>query len=348
MRLCEKVFLNAAPRIDAEKGILYGIKLLGRESSNNRIYGRQVMEAAVPLYTGKKIYIDHPQGPRGGTPDRSVERWAGTIQNARYENEGVYGDIKLRKKSPFFEGILEAATEFPKDVGFSHIADGETRLEGDTEIVESIREVFSVDLVTDPATTAGMYESKRSKRTIKQAVESLPEGTARTHLIEMMDGGYIDGSMSMNEPEKTDPQTQIMTAFQAVLDVVLEVLRSQMATKQEPPVAEVDPEVEPEEEIPVEKKPEEEEALAFESMRWKVAELEAKTLLLESGREASPVRVKALAATAEAERAELLESWPITKTQSGERPLRSPPLVEADYSFDVPRGDSERFAALLR
>lgn len=344
MRLCEKVFLDAAPRVDAEKGILYGVKLLGRQSRNNRIYGQSVMEAAVPLYKGMKVFVDHP---RSSEPDRSVDRWAGTIQNARFEGESIFGDLKLRKKSPFFEGILEAAAEFPKDIGFSHVADGETRLDGETEIVESIREVFSVDLVTDPATTAGMYESKRTRKTIKQAIESLPEGTARTHLIEMMDGGYIDGGMPMSEPEKTDPQSQIMTAFQAVLDVVLEVLRSQMATKQEPAVAEV-AEVEPEENLPVEEKPEEEEALAFESMRQRVAELEAKTLLLESGREATPVRVKALAATAEADRTELLESWPVQQ-QAPERPFRSPALVESeyvdtDYAFD----DPAKFAARYR
>lgn len=348
MRLCEKVFLDSAPRIDAEKGILYGVKLLGRESRNNRIYGQAVMESAVPLYKGLKVYVDHP---KNSEPDRSVDRWAGTIQNARQENNAIYGDIKLRKKSPFFEGILEAAQEFPKDVGFSHVADGETRLDGETEIVESIREVFSVDLVTDPATTAGMYESKRSKRTIKQAIESLPEGTARTHLIEMMDGGYIDGGSMMAEPEKTDPQSQIMTAFQAVLDVVLEVLRSQMTTKQEPPVAEVEPEDEllPAEgdEGEEEKKPQ--DAMAFESMRRKVAELEAKTLLLESGREATPVRVKALAATAESERAELLESWPVTQQAPVERPFRSPALIESDYvDTDYAFDDPDKFAARYR
>lgn len=78
------------------------------------------------------------------------------------------------------------------------------------------------------------------------------------------------------------------------------------------------------------------------------AELKAKALLLESGREATPVRVKALAEAAEADRQPLLESWPIT--ESSDRPHRSPPLLESEASDlnDVDFSDPEKFAARYR
>src|SRR3972149_2763445 len=153
-RILETVYLDASAQVDAEKGEIRGVKLLGMESKNKRRYTREAMANAVPLYQVRKVYVDHPK-PNDMESDRSMDRWAGTIKNARFGEDGIYGDIKLRKKSDFFEGIIEAAQEFPTDVGFSHVADGESRMEKDTEIVESIKEEFSVDLVTDPATTHG-------------------------------------------------------------------------------------------------------------------------------------------------------------------------------------------------
>ena len=81
------------------------------------------------------------------------------------------------------------------------------------------------------------------------------------------------------------------------------------------------------------------------AMRRENAELKAKNILLESGREATPIRIKALAAASDEDQAELLESWPLVET--GERPLRSPGLTES-FVPDFPRDDPAKFAALLR
>ncbi len=85
---------------------------------------------------------------------------------------------------------------------------------------------------------------------------------------------------------------------------------------------------------------------AFESLSRENAELKASKLLLESGREASAVRMKALANCAgEDEQRELLESWP--KEEEASRPRRSPAAIsESEMSF--PRDNTEKFAALLR
>ena len=349
-KLRETVYLESAPSVDAEAGVLRGVKLLGMESKNNRRYKREGMQKAASLYEGVKIYVDHPTPGEIGN-DRRIKDWAGVITQARFESNGIYGDIKLRKESEHFRGILEAATEFPKAIGFSHVADGDSDYEGDTEIVESIKKVFSVDLVADPATTHGFFESSR-KATVKSFVESLPAGDERTKLIEMIGSGAIDGNLSM-DGESADPNAQMASLAKELIRMLGDTLKA-LAAKE--PV--VQPPAPPAPEDDMEK----EKEAAFESLKTEhatlkeshqklvaeKAELAAKALLLESGREATPVRIKALVAVAEADQKPLLESWPVAEG-SVERPDRSPPLLESDADLDdVDFSDADKFAARYR
>lgn len=348
-KLTETVYQESAPRVDVDAGILYGIKVLGETSRNKRRYQGKGMREAVPKYNGTKSYIDHPD-PERLNEDRKFHAWAGVFQNARYEEgKGIFADLHLRKTGEHFEGILEAAQKFPTAVGFSHVAEGESQFEGDTEIVESIKEVFSVDLVTDPATTAGFFESKRRKpKTVKAAIESLPEGPQRKRLIEMA-GEYGVSDMSMDTDKPSDPFAQIAALCERLVEMLGEAL---IASKTPPPAPATDTQADDEPAEDEEMKPEDKDKLAaFEStqkenaeLKAKAAELEAKNTLLESGRQATPARIKALASATETDRAELLESWP--QLDEGQRPLRSPALEEStDASPDRIR---ETFAALAR
>lgn len=145
-------------RVDREGGMIRGVKLLGSNSRNRRRYTNDAMAEAAPKYAGKKVYLDHPDRDRFGD-DRKIEHWVGNIVNPRYQGGAIYGDIKLRRKHPKFEEIIEMAEEFPDAVGMSHVAEGNSRNEHGEEIVDHIAEIYSVDLVTEPATTAGFFES---------------------------------------------------------------------------------------------------------------------------------------------------------------------------------------------
>lgn len=346
-KFSETVFQSSAPRVDADAGVLYGVKLIGLESRNNRRYKSEGLSSAVSLYEGRKIYVDHPDPSNAG--DRSLRDWAGTIQKARFEPDGIYGDVKLRKAGEYFEGIIEAATEFPKDVGFSHVAEGNSHFEGDTEIVESIREVFSVDLVTDPATTAGFFESHRKPkpRTVKAAIESLPDSPTRTKLIEMVGSGQIPGDLSIDADAPIDPVSHMAVIINELIKQLGEALNALAMKKDAPPPVPAAPPAPEEDMAEQDKKQQDEKAAAFESLQRENAELKAKSLLLESGREASQARIKALAGAAEADQKELLESWPVLA--EGERPARSPAaLVEShegstDFDFSQPGSFAARY-----
>jgi hypothetical protein len=328
-RLTETRYLEFASdgRIDEENGILFGVKLIGEHSKNGRRYKPEAMKAAVGLYEGRKMYVNHPGKNEGA--ERKFEDWGGVFKNVRHiEGQGNFGDLHLRRNSGFFEGILEAAKTFPNAVGFSHVADGDSKMEGDTEIVESIREVFSVDLVTDPATTAGFFEGVKTmnKKTIKQIIEAAPEDTKhRKRLVESIEAGTLDESIEVEVPPDADARTEIAMA-------ILEAPESAFVT-------------------PVETNHESDDKLAaaekkLQEQGVKLARIEAKTLLLESNIEATDVRIKALATTPEADRAALLESWPTN--EGGERPARSPGITESEGSTDFDFKEEGSFAARYR
>lgn len=348
--------ISALPAV--EDGTIRGAKLIGLNSRNGRRYEGKALQDAIKLYEGRKVYVDHPKREHAGG-DRSFHDWAGVIENVAFrKGEGLFGDVVLRQSSPYFAGIVEAATnpKFRSSCGFSHVADGASRLDGETEIIESITEVFSVDLVTDPATTAGIFESVKPAA-VTAILESLPEGTTRTLLVEAHKlYEMFDAYGDVADEKADDPQSQMLAAIVRALDKVLETVadlagkitasnEKQLPALPEPPAElpaeeEEAPEMMADEQAPTGEEPNPE----LDQMKRENAELKAKTLLLESNRDATPARIKALASAAADDQADLLESWPAAE---GDRPTRSPALNES-FIPEFPRDDPAKFAALLR
>lgn len=379
-RLAERTFADANPRVDEEAGMLFGVKLLGEKSENNRLYGKEVREAALSKYKGLKVYVDDGDFHQAGnSKPGSMQLWAGTVKEAYNRADGIYGDVKLRKKSSFYEGILEAANDedFSRNLGCSHVADGDVRMEGDVEIVESLNEVFNVALVMEPATTAGMWESKdmanenkRQTKTVKQILEGEHKTKWAKLLKEQVDAGMVDAGMAVEMPaEEADPAAEVEAALEKAAIAVLRKmfsgdLEEAAAMSEIKKILGMKEEVVQDEggsETPDTPATESVKADAeLGRLREQVAkltnqttqlskesaELKAKNLLLESGREATQPRIKALAAAAEGDRQALLESWP--KQQPGvERPDRSPPLYDdGEYDTELPE-DAEKFAAMI-
>src|SRR5206468_1573433 len=60
---------------------------------------------------------------------------------------------------PIAEQLAWDSVHAPHVAGFSHHVDAAFSKQNGETIIESIKRVVSVDLVTDPATTTGLYES---------------------------------------------------------------------------------------------------------------------------------------------------------------------------------------------
>lgn len=151
-------------RIDAEAGVLRGVKVLGLASRNGRVYPAETLRKAAPLYEGAKVNVNHPAGnPRG---PRDYRDRIGMIRNVAARPEaGLFADFHFNPKHPLAEQLAWDARHAPENVGFSHNVEARVERRGAEWIVEEILTVQGVDLVADPATTRGLFEAlERSQR----------------------------------------------------------------------------------------------------------------------------------------------------------------------------------------
>lgn len=171
IHLLETVYSPAA-KIDREAGIVREVKVLGRESANGRTYSDRAMDDAAKLYEGAEVNIDHDR--KEPYRERGLLEGFGTLQNVSRKSDGVYADLHFLKSHPASGVFLERAERFPDKLGLSHNADGKSTRKGGRQIIESISRVNSVDVVRQPATNKGLFESKdRSMpKTVKQILES--------------------------------------------------------------------------------------------------------------------------------------------------------------------------------
>lgn len=155
-------FTNTARRdlrIDREQGVLHGVKIIGSQSRNGRLYPDDTLRDAIHLYENSKVNLDHPEGDP--LRPRSYQDRFGLIRDVRLrENDGLYGDFRFNPRHPLAEQLLWDAENAPENVGFSHNVEAFVRRDDETVVVEKIVAVRSVDLVADPATTAGLFESE--------------------------------------------------------------------------------------------------------------------------------------------------------------------------------------------
>ena len=158
MRLVEYTDNRGAMlRVDADKGIIAGVKVLGLTSKNGRDYLPEAVRGAISLYEGVKVNVNHPSG--SATKSRGYEERIGKLSNVAFrEGDGLYADLHFNPKHALAEQLAWDAEHAPENVGLSHNAQGTTRRKQGRLVVESINRLESVDLVADPATTAGLFE----------------------------------------------------------------------------------------------------------------------------------------------------------------------------------------------
>lgn len=349
-RYSESVFCESKPRI--EDGVIHGVKILGESSVNQRRYSKAVREAARDKYEGARVNIDHPK--KGESVDRSFRDWVGVIENVQVRRDGTFGDLRLRQEHSEYKAIVEAAEKFWRDFGLSHVADCESRRVGGVDEVTEIVEVFSVDIVTEPATTKGLTESRNrdmakpnEKKTVKQVAESLPaDHGVRKLLMEMDSGGYDLGSLAVEEPvTPSDPSinAELVAALTKTNEMLLMVLakgkaQAPPAAGNNPPPNQENPPVANDPNKPAED-PEKEKMAAMEA---KLARFEVKELFTESGREPKKEWVDAAVRMEENARKTFVESLPKheanTRESRGSRPAASPPANTSGGGSDADEG----------
>ena len=133
------------------------MKILGVRSQNGRVYLPEALAAAVGLYEGAKVNVNHPKGhPRA---PRGYEERIGALRGVTVRpGEGLFGDFHFNPRHALAEQLLWDASHAPQNVGLSHNVEARLARRDQGWVVEAISRVVSVDLVADPATTAGLFE----------------------------------------------------------------------------------------------------------------------------------------------------------------------------------------------
>jgi hypothetical protein len=133
------------------------------------------------LLPNTAIYIDHPQS---ATAPRSYRDKFGVVgSKVEYKpGEGYFGDIHFNPKNQVAEQFLWDVLFAPKSFGMSinsavkYANDGRPGKDGD-KVVESIELLRSLDVVTRPGTTDGIFESETEEEImdLKTLREKHPE-----------------------------------------------------------------------------------------------------------------------------------------------------------------------------
>jgi hypothetical protein len=145
-------------RLDASAGIIRAAKVLGTLSRNNRRYPTEVLARCHRLYESARVYVDHDYSGK----TRPLGQLAGELRSVAYRADGIYADVHCLKETGAGRIVLEAADKMPDKFGLSpmHLIDVVKGSDG-LETVREIVEVHSVDAVTNPATTKGLFEEEQ-------------------------------------------------------------------------------------------------------------------------------------------------------------------------------------------
>ena len=109
--------------VDRTNNLIRGVKILGTESRNGRIYLPQAIRDAVPLYEGAKVNINHHQQQLSGP--RDYRDRIGVIRNVSVrEGDGLFADFHFNPKHELAEQFLWDAEHAPENVGLFAQRDG--------------------------------------------------------------------------------------------------------------------------------------------------------------------------------------------------------------------------------
>ena len=177
-------FAASAGVIDAQTGIIRGVSLitkgpaLGHGVMIDDKTLEQVKAAAEQYAGGLKVKLDHS----GGAGDI-----VGYIDTLRIEGEKLLGDLHLLESSVHRAYILEIAERIPDTFGLSIAFSGPSEKSADKlTTLQRCSEIYSVDLVSEPAANPNGFFSRKLKQLQNGEIEQ-PSAEIEIELPHMND-----------------------------------------------------------------------------------------------------------------------------------------------------------------
>ena len=148
-----KVVLNEA---GVKSNIINDVCLFGnRVSKNGRTYSDKALESITKFAENVRVFVDHEGEKDSGV--RSVKSFLGALNGIENRNGKIFAkEFRIHPDlTSWVEGLVE---HFPDRVGFSINASGKIVKGKEGDVVEDVTKLFSVDLVSTPATTTSFFE----------------------------------------------------------------------------------------------------------------------------------------------------------------------------------------------
>jgi len=211
--------------VDAEHGVISGVKILGLQSRNGRTYRPDALLRAVPLYEGAKVNVNHVKGDPFGP--RDYQDRLGRIRNVRLtEGEGLFGDLHFNPRHAIAAQLAWDAEHAPENVGFSHNVVARTKHQSQQLVVEAIEKVQSVDLVADPATTRGLFESAEDETSAEQPrIDALTLEHLQLHRPDLVEAIQSQATEELSRMRATVEQLESARASDLRRQLISRVLR---------------------------------------------------------------------------------------------------------------------------
>lgn len=223
--LVEAAAFSRKGRVDTTAGLVedVGILPIGKGINGNDYTESAVREAATTgIYEGAKVNLNHAGDGKGGS--RLVQDRFGKIEGARFvEGYGLRGNLRFNPKGDAGERFSWFAEHMPDALGMSHNAVGRGQKLADRFLVEKLVKVHHVDVVADPSTTKGLFESQgtaaeggadpaQDDRPVKEDDVSLKEATIeklraeRPDLVKTLTEAALQEAAAGDDAKKKDSE----------------------------------------------------------------------------------------------------------------------------------------------
>lgn len=159
--LCEQSLNNSSLQVDREQGVIRDVKICGRRSRNGRHYSDQALQQVMQEAEGSRVYVDHDSPQEGVVHRRSLRDRFGVLKGTYMRDDGVYArELRYNPEQSLTEQVLWEAENNPGTFGLSiNVRRARLRKTKEGDVVESFEKLRSVDIVSEPATTNGLFES---------------------------------------------------------------------------------------------------------------------------------------------------------------------------------------------
>jgi len=160
-----------------DAGIIERVVLIGAYSTNGssgkRVYSPKALAQIAEHGENLPCFLNHTS-PDKAFAARPVQDLVGKFVNVRHDPvaQKVVGDLQvLDHQVPL---VFALAERMGHQVGASVVSKGLVRMESDgTETVDSIQALRSADLVSDPASTRGLFESILQEARQQESVSAI-------------------------------------------------------------------------------------------------------------------------------------------------------------------------------